>query len=373
MRNMKKLGTCLGFILIVICIFLFSFSNTNQLHTLSTQQLNQMPEEKRMELLQNLSFEELVALLNGDHAMRINALDTVGASVYEIIAILSEQSAGKTNEELLTQITNRGNMESVKNLMVELYLLDDVQVRNTEPLKLLLDSDIPDSTKDKIIRGVDFPSDEPGIWSACQQRLVDNVMDDNDLSFSSLRALAKINQNLAVELSLQALTEYNTSTYNKSAAAQDVLVNYLQENEDIQTKDQFVENCFLILGDLNASEDLRIKTGYSLSEIKDISVLRRLMEQNQDRNIEVSLVDKNTGYFRSLLQEGTDDDTLDFILDCMDALPIVDLADEAQAAVEQSGNPEIQKKAVAILEKMRTEGVLSIEEIHKRDSAERND
>lgn len=261
------------------------------------------------------------------------------------------------NPEIISILSDSTSSENEKILMVDLYTNKNMdKVDNSDIKKLLKEKSVDSSTKSKIISDIKFDKND--------KNLLEDLIKENDgvVFFHSLKKLSTIDDSEAYEISKNILSNYNSESKHKVSAALNATTKYLKNNKTknkdiIDTEESFI-NLGLEIINTTTDADLKDAAVFSLSELKSKNSISKIIKNTSVYKVLKSYsIDENFMQLKEMLLNNPTELDVETVVDAMEILPIMDLADDLEKSLKGIDNNDLQNRGKKILETMRTSGI----------------
>lgn len=305
--------------------------------------------------LKALNLEQLVSEIN-NMAIALEKTNDINFLIPFATELFQRKDDIK-DTDILSTIKDNTKSLTIRELMVDLYLLKHEKQPIQDELKAILNDQNTDKRiKERIVASSTFSKSDVSLL----KELI--AKDDGLIAFNSLKALSKVDDNAAYQIASGILSDIDAVSKDKLAAALKSTAKYFKH---IKSNDQDyieLENEFLNLSLelISNSEDIYIKDSafFSISEIGSKQSISKILESNFiDRELKVFAVDQNFMTLEKMLLDKPTEADIKIVVTAMELLPVVDLTKALEEATKSIENVDLKQQCEAALKIMKENGV----------------
>lgn len=341
----------------ILCISLLPIAvkadiiSTNKIikNSILEKYINKDDKEVKVNLKQ-LSKKEIIDEVNSIS----NTLEIANANneLLPFVEAIFERKNEFEDSDIIDIVKDNTNSRITQEVMVDLYTVKNEKNLNKDNLKKLLNENIRNEVKAKIVANSIFTQEDVD--------LLKNLIEQNDdtLTFQSLKKLSKVNSREAYEISQSILSNYNIQSNKKVSAAQKAIVQYFKDNKilDKSNKNNFINLCLEII---NNTQDSLLKdsSAFALSDLRDKeSIIEIVKNDSIDRELKVFAIDQNFMTLNEILLNNPSAENIEVVVKAMEIMPIQDLIESLEKVKNNINDKDLENRCDNVLSKMKSEG-----------------
>ena len=269
---------------------------------------------------------------------------------------LMERAGDYSAEELIELIRDQDTLAGIETVLVKMYAADGYDSSSIRPL--LDDPEIDENTKSCIVSNCGFSKDD----------LCDIFRKYDGLT--AVTAMKKLSgADSAAAMSL--VDEFAKSGSNSDEKYQSVclgIAQYYEEHhtpEDIHTMQTAYIPMLKQIYEQNQSPLVRDQAVYAMARICDYELFTWLIEnENIDDTLKISVIERNYRLMKDQVGRAKSEEDIRAVIDAMRILPMIEIADEMQNAVD-AGSLPASEELLSLIDESRREGVHAIDKYEK--------